>query len=140
MPLHRYTLYSEIARQRYDDRCNSTISVIRTLPQINTIGNMKSKTKTENIICIKTWDLSNNSAKTGYYQGKRKHHSRNHKQQKQPPRGVLWKRWFLEISQNSQEKTFARISFVITLQASGLQLYYKRGFGTGFFLWILWNF
>ena len=32
-------------------------------------------------------------------------------------RGVLWKKVFLEISQNSQENTFARVSFLITLQA-----------------------
>ena len=30
---------------------------------------------------------------------------------------------FLEISQISQEKTYARASFLITLQTSGLQLY-----------------
>ena len=30
---------------------------------------------------------------------------------------------FLEISQNSQENTYARVSFSIKLQASGLQLY-----------------
>ena len=37
-------------------------------------------------------------------------------------RGVLWKNVFLEISQNSQENTCARVSFLIKLQA-GLQLY-----------------
>ena len=35
-------------------------------------------------------------------------------------RGVLWKKLFLEISQNSQENTCARVSFLITLQAWGL--------------------
>ena len=33
------------------------------------------------------------------------------------------KKAFLEISQNSQEKTCARVSFLINMQASGLQLY-----------------
>ena len=45
-------------------------------------------------------------------------------------RGVLYKEVFLEILQNSQENTCARVSFLIKLQASG----------TGVFLWILWNF
>ena len=44
--------------------------------------------------------------------------------------GVLWKKVFLEISQNSQENTCARASFLINLEASG----------TGVFLWILRNF
>ena len=34
-------------------------------------------------------------------------------------RGVLYRRAFLEISQNSQKNTCARISFLIKLQASG---------------------
>ena len=38
-------------------------------------------------------------------------------------RGVLCKKVFLEILQNSQESTCARVSFLIKLQASGLQLY-----------------
>ena len=33
------------------------------------------------------------------------------------------KKLFLEILQNSQENTCARVSFLINLQASGLQLY-----------------
>ena len=33
------------------------------------------------------------------------------------------KKVFLEISENSHEKTFARVSFLIKLQAKGLQLY-----------------
>ena len=41
--------------------------------------------------------------------------------------GVLWKKVFLEISQNWQENTGARVSFITKLQAqvagSGLQLY-----------------
>ena len=37
--------------------------------------------------------------------------------------GVLQKKVFLEISQNSQENTCARVSFLMKLQASGLQLY-----------------
>ena len=35
-------------------------------------------------------------------------------------RGVLCKKVFLEISQNSQENTCARVSFLIKLQALGL--------------------
>ena len=48
--------------------------------------------------------------------------------------GVLPEKMFLEISQNPQKNTCARVSFLITLQA------YKRVSGTGFFLWILRNF
>ena len=36
-----------------------------------------------------------------------------------------------EISQNSQENTCVRVSFLIKLQALGLQLYLKRDSGTG---------
>ena len=43
------------------------------------------------------------------------------------------KKVFLEISQKSQENTYARVSFLIKLQASGLQLYQKRDSGTGIF-------
>ena len=43
-------------------------------------------------------------------------------------RGVLWKKVFLKILQNSQENTYARVSFL------------KRDSGTGVFLWILQNF
>ena len=81
--------------------------------------------------------------------------------QKQSSRGVLCEKVFLEISQNSQENTCARVSFLIK---KGLQLYFKkrlwhrpatllkkrlwhrpttllkRGSGTGVFLRILWNF
>ena len=42
-------------------------------------------------------------------------------------------------SQNSQENTCAGASFLIKLQAIGLQLYWKRYSGTGVFLWILQN-
>ena len=49
-------------------------------------------------------------------------------------RGVLWKKAFLEILQNSQENTCARVSFLIKVQASGLQLYLKRDSDTGVFL------
>ena len=41
-------------------------------------------------------------------------------------RSVLWAKVFLEISQNSQESTSARIYFLAKLQASGLQLFYKE--------------
>ena len=38
-------------------------------------------------------------------------------------RGVLWKKVSLQISQNSQENPCDRVSFLINLQPSGLQLY-----------------
>ena len=50
------------------------------------------------------------------------------------------KKVFLEISQNSQENTSARVPFLIKLQALGLQLYLKGDSDTGVLLWILWNF
>ena len=46
------------------------------------------------------------------------------------------KKVLLTISQNSQENTYARVSFLIKLQALGLQLYWKTDSGTGVFLWI----
>ena len=54
-------------------------------------------------------------------------------------RGVLWKKMFLEILQNSQKSTCAGVSFLIKF-TWGLQLYWKRDSGTGVFLWILKNF
>ena len=51
-------------------------------------------------------------------------------------RGVLWKKVLLKISQNLQENTCARASFLIKLQAKACK---KRDSGTGVFLWILWN-
>ena len=42
--------------------------------------------------------------------------------QKQPPE-MFYKKGVLEISQNSQENTCVRASFLIKLQASGLRLY-----------------
>ena len=50
------------------------------------------------------------------------------------------KKVFLEISPNLQENTCARDSFLIKLQAPGLQLYQKRATGTRVFLLILRNF
>ena len=44
------------------------------------------------------------------------------------------KKLFLEISQNSKENTCARVSFLIKLQAWGLQLYLKSDSGAGVFL------
>ena len=41
---------------------------------------------------------------------------------------------FLEILQNSQEKICGRVSFLIKLQARGLQLHLKRDSGAGVFL------
>ena len=43
---------------------------------------------------------------------------------------------FLEISQNSQENTCVRPSFLIKLETAGRQLYLKRDSGAGVFLWI----
>ena len=40
--------------------------------------------------------------------------------------GVLQEKVFLEILQNSQENVFTRVSFLIKLQASDLQLYLKK--------------
>ena len=60
--------------------------------------------------------------------------------QKQPPEVFSEKKIFLEISQNSQENTCARDSFLIKLQAWDLQLCQKIVSGTGVFLWILWNY
>ena len=54
--------------------------------------------------------------------------------------GILSKKLFLKILQISQENNCARVSFLIKLQASGLQLYYKRDSGTGVLLWNLRNF
>ena len=50
------------------------------------------------------------------------------------------KKVFLEISQNSKGNTCARVSFLIKLQASNLQLYQKRDSDTGVFRGILRNF
>ena len=51
-------------------------------------------------------------------------------------RGVLCKKLFLEISQNSQENTCARVSFLIKLQALGRRpaMLLKGDSGTGGFL------
>ena len=49
--------------------------------------------------------------------------SKNKRPSEAATRGVLWKKVFLEISQNSQENTCARVSFLIKLHASDLQVY-----------------
>ena len=55
--------------------------------------------------------------------------------------GVLFlDKVFLEIWQNSQENTRARVSFLINLQALGLCNFIKKETGTGAFMWILSNF
>ena len=54
-PPHKNTLFSKIACQTHDNRCNNTVSVTKTLPKINTTDYMKSKLKTENVTCIKTY-------------------------------------------------------------------------------------
>ena len=51
----------------------------------------------------------------------------------------LWKKLFLEILQNSQKNTCARVSFLMKLQAKPATLL-KKDSGTGVFLWILQNF
>ena len=48
------------------------------------------------------------------------------------------KKVLLKTSLNSQENTCVRVSFLIKLRVSGLQFYYKRDSGTGFFL-IIWK-
>ena len=53
-PPHINTLFSETACQTHDNRCSSTISVTKTLPQLITTSYMKSKIKAENVTCIKT--------------------------------------------------------------------------------------
>ena len=50
------------------------------------------------------------------------------------------KKVLLKISQNSQENTCARVSFLMNLQVLGLQRYEKRKSGTCVSLWILWYF
>ena len=47
----------------------------------------------------------------------------NFKYKEVATRGVPCKKVFLEISQNSQENIYARVSFLIKLQALGFQLY-----------------
>ena len=49
------------------------------------------------------------------------------------------KKVFLEIFQNSQENSYAKVSFLIKLQAWGTQIFKKIDTGTGAFLWILRN-
>ena len=60
--------------------------------------------------------------------------------QKQPPEVFCEKRCSLEISENSQENTVARASFLIKLQAQACNFIKKETLGTGVFLWILRNF
>ena len=55
-------------------------------------------------------------------------------------RGVLYKMVLLEISQNSQENTCARTSFLIKLQVEAGNFIKKEALAQGVFLWILWNF
>ena len=71
-PPHKNTLFSETACQTHDNRCNNTISVTKTLPQINTTGYMKSKLNTENVTCVKTCPTTVRQRETTtlYYQEK----------------------------------------------------------------------
>ena len=48
--------------------------------------------------------------------------------------GVLYKKMFLKISQNSQENTCSRVSFFNKVAGLSLQLYEKRDSGTCVFL------
>ena len=48
--------------------------------------------------------------------------------------GVLYEKVFIEISQNSQENTCTRVSFIIKLQASACNFIKKRDPGIGVFL------
>ena len=50
---------------------------------------------------------------------------------------VFCKKEFVKIPHNSQENTSALVSFLMNLQASGLQLYQKTNSSTGIFLRIL---
>ena len=54
--------------------------------------------------------------------------------------GGLWKTCSYKNSQNSLENTWAGVSFLMKLQSSGLQIYYKRNSDTGVPLWVLWFF
>ena len=47
---------------------------------------------------------------------------------------------FLEIPQDLQQETSTRVSFLIQLQVSDLQIYLKRDPGAGVLLWVLRNF
>ena len=67
MPLHKNTLFLEIAYQTNDNCCNNTISITKILPQLITTGCMKSKRKTK---CNIHQDLSNNSVTMQYCQEK----------------------------------------------------------------------
>ena len=49
-------------------------------------------------------------------------------------RDVLWKKVFLEISQNSQENTGARVSFLLKLQALGLRTPFLQNISERLFL------
>ena len=60
-------------------------------------------------------------------------------EQKQTPE-VFYKKGALKISQNLQENTCARVSFLVKLLTSGLHLYLKRNSGTGAFQRILRDF
>ena len=52
-------------------------------------------------------------------------------------RGVLLKKVFLEISQNSQENTCARVSFLIKLQAAATASYMRHPVTAGINLFLL---
>ena len=71
----------------------------------------------------KTDLLQQNTKKTTYYPFHAWCSLKSHTYSEAATGGVLQEKVSLEISQNSQESTFTRVSFLTELQAWGLQLY-----------------
>ena len=61
-------------------------------------------------------------------------HTKKEKKISSSQRRCSVKKVFLKISQNSKENTCARVSFLLKLQTSGLQIYQRRDSGTAVFL------
>ena len=53
--------------------------------------------------------------------------------------GVLWKKVFWKTSQNSEENTSSRVSFLIKLQVLGCNFIKNETLAQMFFLWIWRN-
>ena len=87
-----------------------------------------------------TWNSNGVAIKLVIWVGIPKNHNRHKIIQKQQPDEMcyLWKKMFLEISQNSQGNTCTRLSFLIKLQAGAFIK--KETLAQGVFLWILQNF
>ena len=86
------------------------------------------------------WNSNGVAIELVIWVGTPKNLSRHKIIQKQPPDEMwyLWKKVFLEITQNSQENTCTRVSFLIKLQACA---FIEKGtLAQGAFLWILQNF